>query len=274
VGTGHIFVIVTAYGDESGTHDGPDGSPIMMLAGWVATLGKWNRFDIAWKRAVAHAELRGYFHATEHWDTEASQKFAPLATKLQKKHLLFGYVIELYKESYDKHYVAGNRPRKPQLDTRYSLCFRFLLAFLLTRLHILLERQGISLNLVLEDGAAGSADSHRVIQLIRKQPETQEIAEMLAPEPLCFGEKKRLQASDALSFGALKIAPDNPEMIDLPQDAALASARQAVQVKPPIYHCRLDETLLTQHKTDIELLVEIRKRMAAEAIATRSPPNS
>ena len=122
---GQVFVIVTTYGDESGTHDGPDGSPIMMLAGWVATLGQWDHFDIGWDRAIVRAGLPGYFHATEHWDTEAGQKFTPLATKLQKKHMLFGYVIELDKESYDKHYIAGNRPRKPQLDTRYSLCFRF-----------------------------------------------------------------------------------------------------------------------------------------------------
>src|SRR5260221_10147590 len=58
-----IFVIVTAYGDESGTHDGPDGSPIMMLAGYVATLGQWNRFDVGWRRAIARAGLPGYFHA-------------------------------------------------------------------------------------------------------------------------------------------------------------------------------------------------------------------
>ena len=100
---------------------------------------------------------------------------------------------------------------------------------------------------------------------------------MLAPAPLSFGEKKKfpgLQIADALSFGALKIAPDNPDMIDLPQEAPLAHARQAVQVKPPIYHCRLDETLLAPHKTDIEMLVEIRKRIGAEAIAARGARNS
>jgi hypothetical protein len=85
---GQVFVIITAYGDESGTHDGPNGSPIMMLAGWAATLGQWNSFDDGWKRAIKRAGLPGYFHATEHWDTETGQKFAPLATKLQKKHLL------------------------------------------------------------------------------------------------------------------------------------------------------------------------------------------
>src|SRR5215831_2982391 len=64
-----VFVIITAYGDESGTHV---GSPMQILSGYVATLGQ------AWRRAITRAGLPGYFHATEHWDTEAGAKFAPL----------------------------------------------------------------------------------------------------------------------------------------------------------------------------------------------------
>src|SRR5215472_9545920 len=109
---GQVFVIVTAYGDESGTHD---QSPIMMLAGFVATLGQWNKFDPAWGRAVSRAGLPGYFHGADHWNTEAGARFAPLAKKLQRKHLLFGYVVELDKDIYERNYVAGNRPKKPQL---------------------------------------------------------------------------------------------------------------------------------------------------------------
>jgi hypothetical protein len=145
-----VYVIVTAYGDESGTHD---DSPVMMLAGHVATLGQWNKFDCGWRRAIVRAGLPGYFHATEHWDTEAGAAFAPLAKRLERKHLLFSYVIELDKESYETNYIAGRRPKKPQLDTRYSLCFRYLLAFLLERLPILLGRKDITLNIVLEEGA-------------------------------------------------------------------------------------------------------------------------
>jgi hypothetical protein len=224
-------VIVTAYGDESGTHNGPDGSPIMMLAGYVSTLGQWNYFDPHWKAAVLNAGLPGYFHATEHWDTTAGRRFASQADRFLARYIQFGYVIELDKESYGKYYIAGNRPRKPQLDTRYSICFRYLVAWLLTALPTLLGRGDITLNFVLEEGAAGSDDSHRIIRQLRKQPETQEIAKMLAPAALSFGQKKKfpgLQASDALSFVTLKIAPTNPEMIDLPQHAPLAHSFEPV----------------------------------------------
>jgi hypothetical protein len=217
------------------------------------------------------------FHATEHHNTAVGIRFAPKAARLLAHYVKFGYVIELDKGSYEKHYIANNRPKKPQLDMRYSLCFRFLLAFLGTRLRRLLGREDITLNFVFEEGAAGSPDSHRVIQLIRKQPETRDIAEMLAPAPLSFGEKKKfpgLQASDALSFGSLKLMPDHPEMVDIPQDAPLAFAQQSVQVKPVIYHCRLDETLLAPHKTDIEMMVEFRKCAAAEIFDARNARNS
>jgi hypothetical protein len=190
---------------------------------------------------------------------------------------MFGYVIELDKESYERYYIADNRPKKPQLDTSYSLCFRYLLALLATRLSILLGRKDIELNFVLEEGAKGSLDSHRVIQIILKQPETQDIAEMLAPAPLSFGEKKKfpgLQASDALSFGALKLMPSNPDMVDIPEDAPLAVAQQSVRVKPVIYHCRLDQVLLAPHKTDIEMMVEFRKRASEDAVAARIARNS
>jgi hypothetical protein len=262
-----VFVIITAYGDESGTHD---DSPNMMLAGHVSTLGQWNRFDIGYQQAIQRAGLPGYFHATEHWDTEAGAKFAPLLRKLEKKYVRFGYVIELDKDSYEQYYVAGNRPKKPQLDTRYALCFRFLGAFLITRLPVLLGRNDITLNIVLEEGAVGAKDCHRIVQEWRKLPETQDIAQMLSG--VSFAPKKKfpgLQVSDALSFGAWKIAPTGPEMVDLPQDVSLASARSATQWKPTIFHCRLDQPILESFKNDILTLVDIRKRIAADAAGTK-----
>jgi hypothetical protein len=261
-------MIVTAYGDESGTHDGPGGSPIMMLAGYVSTLEQWNYFDPHWKVAVLNARLPGYYHATEHWDTAAGRRFGPHAARLLARYVKLGYVVELDKESYERDYIGGNRPRKPQLDTRYSVCFRYVMALLLTRLPILLGRDDFTLNFILEAGAAGSSDTLRIIREIQRQPDTQDIAKMFGSVPVAFGEKKKvpgLQAADLLSFGSLKIAPTNPEMVDLPEDASLTQWTNATQWKPPIVHCRLDQTHLRPLKSDILTLVEIRRRIADEA---------
>jgi hypothetical protein len=76
---GQAFVIVTTYGDESGTHD---ESPAMMLAGYVSTLVQWNNFDAEWKRDLLRSGLPGYFHATEHHNTAAGRRFSPKAARL------------------------------------------------------------------------------------------------------------------------------------------------------------------------------------------------
>lgn len=261
-----VFTIITAYGDETGTHA---NSPVQMLAGWVGRLGRWNSFDVGWGKAIRRSGLPGYSHATEHWDTEAGTKFAPLAQRLTEQLLLFGYVVELDKDSYEKHYIAQNRPKKPQLDTMYSLCFRYLLAFLLVRLPTLVKTDDILLNIVLEEGAAGSADALRVVAQLRKQPETQDIVKMLGG--VSFEPKEKwpgLQASDALAFGAAKLMPSSPEMIDAPEGASLAYAAR-LPYKPPIYHVKLDQPQLAMLKSDILTMVEIRKQIAAEAIAAR-----
>jgi hypothetical protein len=263
-----VFTIIKAYGDETGTHA---ESPVQMLAGWVGRLGRWNSFDLEWEKAVRRSGLPGYFHATEHWNREAGAKFAPWGAHLTAKHLLFGYVIELDKGSYEKYYVGDNRPRKPQLDTMYSLCFRYLLVFLLVRLPTLVRTDDILLNIVLEEGARGSADACRVVQQLRKQPETKDVVKMLGG--VSFEPKEKwpgLQASDALAFGAAKLMPSNPEMVEAPEDSSLAHATQILSYKPPVYHLKLDQAALAALKSDILTMVEIRKRIAAEAIEERT----
>jgi hypothetical protein len=84
---------------------------------------------------------------------------------------------------------------------------------------------------------------------------------------VCFGDKKTypgLQAADALSFGAYKLMPTNPEVVDIPQDGTLAQSHRNALSKPPIFHCRLDAAMLGALKSDILALVEIRQRYAAE----------
>jgi hypothetical protein len=221
--------------DETGTHN---DSPVMMLGGYVARLGQVNSFNPLWRRGLSSAGLP-YWHGTEHRDTEAGAKFAMVAHKLVRRHFLFGYVIELDKGAYEGGYLGGGRPNKPQLDTRYGVCFRFLAAFLFTRLPGLIGRNDFVVNFLLEDGAVGSADCKRLLRDLKKQvPETR-----TALGEVEFGDKKKhpgLQAADALAFGAYKLMPTNPQMIDMPEGDTLAQATSA----PPIYHCCLDAAML------------------------------
>jgi Protein of unknown function (DUF3800) len=260
-------VNVTFYGDESGTHK---DAPFMLLAGHAATLGKWNAFGVEWNRALKPLGL-AHFHATDHWGTNIGERFGPKIAKLTKKHLLFGCVIRLNKDDYERYYIGGTRPNKPQLDTMYGVSFRFLVTFLLTRLPALLGRSDVTFDIVLEAGARGSKDVYRITSDLKKQ---------LPKETTMFGgvtlqEKRRfpgLQAADALAFGAYHVEPTNPHLIDGPEDQTIMQANRAVLVKPPIFRCELDERTFSALKTDILAMVEMRKRYAESLKSNRGNP--
>lgn len=264
------MMLVTGYGDASGT----DAAwPIMTLGGYVSTLGKWNHFDLKWDKQVRRAGLPGYYHATEHWNTAAGAAFGPYAAQLLANYAKFGFVIELDKDSYERDYISGNRTRKPQLDTKYSLCFRVLLALVLPRVSDLFRSSDeIKVNFILESGDDGSGDSLKVIREIQKTPETQDFAAMLGAVPVAFGEKKKvpgLQAADMLAFGGLKAASAALEMHEAPDGVSAEELTAMSEIKPPLFHVRIDKDVLASLKGDIITMIKIRKLIADEAIATR-----
>ncbi|MGQ0677633.1 MAG: hypothetical protein ACT4N4_16310 [Rhodospirillales bacterium] len=58
-----LFMIVTAYIDESGT----DGQrPVMTMAGWAGKLGRWFEFEKKWRQELARTST-AYFRAKELW---------------------------------------------------------------------------------------------------------------------------------------------------------------------------------------------------------------
>src|SRR5258705_1869607 len=56
-----LFVILTAYMDESGRHR---GATITVMAGYVGYSGAWKKFEKKWGRMLKDSGLE-YFHAVE-----------------------------------------------------------------------------------------------------------------------------------------------------------------------------------------------------------------
>lgn len=88
------FVQLISKIDESGTHG---KSPHMIMAGHVARINQWNRFDLKWRKALKKAGLE-YFHAKEHY----GHPFAAKAVKIADDNLLFGFVAKLSEADYKK----------------------------------------------------------------------------------------------------------------------------------------------------------------------------
>jgi hypothetical protein len=60
-----IFLMYTAYFDESGTHG---SSEALVIAGYVASNPQWQEFDYEWKKAledagVTHFHMRDFAHS-------------------------------------------------------------------------------------------------------------------------------------------------------------------------------------------------------------------
>jgi hypothetical protein len=76
------FMIINAYTDASGTHK---DSEFMILAGYIARLGKWHAFDADWRRLLKRNGLQ-YLHAVEHLRQRCYQQCGLDAHKLSKKY--------------------------------------------------------------------------------------------------------------------------------------------------------------------------------------------
>jgi uncharacterized protein DUF3800 len=249
-----IFVIVNAYADESGTHS-PD---YQMLAGYVAKLGRWNAFDVRWRRRLAKEGLK-YFHLVEHTRKRDLQPMCWDLLKMCGKYLECGFVIRLDKKSYDEFYIAGLRPRQQQLDTIYGVCYRYMIGFLVRELPQLLGRDDLQINIMLELGAPGSRDAERIHAQIKQDVpnESKIIGE------LSFGEKKKfpgLQAADSLAHPAFREEKKLVELLAFPT-GTIKHARRATKSSaiPPIFRVHLEDNTLGALKKDILVRIELEE---------------
>ena len=126
-----IFVIVTVYIDESGTH----GGPIITMGCLVGSVGQWKLFDEKWNEHL-HTNKLTFYHSQKlkpsqgefkGWKIDRKFAFLRRAAAITEDHTMFGISSVMWYTDYNKHYVGNERPTKIQLDAMYSLRFRFCL---------------------------------------------------------------------------------------------------------------------------------------------------
>jgi hypothetical protein len=201
---------LVAYLDEAGTHA---GSGLTVMAGWVADLERWSRFDAAWgglltRNRITHVhgtDLMGGKGPFKGWPRDRRAAFSAEVAEICTKGTLFGIVVLLDNAEYDRTYIGDNaemRKKRSALDSKYGVCFRTAIS-LIPRL---IERAGLversSLKIVIEDGH----------QNVGAAPEIFRAFNELADEPIrsllkeVAVEQKRasfgLQAADMLAYPA------------------------------------------------------------------------
>lgn len=235
-----LFVIITVYMDESGTHT---DSPVMVLGGRVAKLGQWIDFDHKWRRLLKRYDLP-YFHGTEFrsrtdtfrgWTPEKCNLFLNRAQKIIGQHTLCGFGVTLSHAEYKGVYRNLERPRKVKVDGKYGLCFRLALVELPRLIRRSLPDKEITIHFVLESGDPGSGDA-KVIFDDAKKTGPEELTSLLGT--ISYGDKAEfpgLQAADLLAFGAYRNEQtgDVP-VVEQPKGYTIATPKEA-SYKSPAY---------------------------------------
>ncbi|MGD0023194.1 MAG: DUF3800 domain-containing protein [Xanthobacteraceae bacterium] len=262
-----LFVIVSVYIDESGTH----GSGLTILGGWVGRLGQWATFDPKWVKLLKRNGLT-YFHSKKMrgtkdefkgWTRERKFGFTQQAASLALKNLEFGFTISVIDKAYQDHYVAGNRPREIPLDSRYGLCFRYCLSLIPGFAKDVFKGRDLDINFILESGHNNAGDAERIFNRVKKQgltnPAEVEIVRML--NVISFADKMRfpgLQITDVNAYSAFQHYTREPlELVTLNPETSMQDAKHIQKV--PIFNLELRETELKQFKQFILAEIEDKK---------------
>jgi hypothetical protein len=129
-----LFVILTSYFDESGTHG---DSPVTIMAAVMGNVKQWSSFQ---------SELEGLkkrygfsiFHTKEFkarsgefssWHPDKCQSLVHDLYKLTSGLLMHATVASLSNAEYKQYYRKKDNHPKLQLDSRYGLCFRACLLY-------------------------------------------------------------------------------------------------------------------------------------------------
>lgn len=208
-------MILTAYYDESGTHA---GAPLTVLAGFVAPVEEWAHFDREWfkilrKHGIAYVRAKELFHRQKQFkrwtDKQVRHLWADMLYVLQEHKGVFASKTVILDEDYRLFYISDGPAKRERLDTKYALCFRFLLDWHPVMLRSM--RPEGSVNFVLEAGHKNAGDALRVFNELKESP-TYPARDAIGF--MSFGSKRDtpgLQAADALAYWFYKTECSNLE---------------------------------------------------------------
>lgn len=211
-----LFVHLTAYIDESGTHN---GSPVTIMAGWIGKAGRWHQFDQRWNRLLSKQGL-SYVHAKDlaqgsrlfkdhnDWPHDRRNKLFHRFGRLAFRHALFGLTITLRNNDYDQVYKSPlkREPKKLQLSTAYGICFQYFINSTFLHLSELGLNDNLNINFIFEDGHRHADNALQMYQTgFRKYAPKERVEAVKGVSFLNKREFPALQAADFLAYRAFQV---------------------------------------------------------------------
>jgi len=173
-------LILTAYFDESGTHG---GSPVTVMAGALGTKAQWGRFPSEFA-LLKMSHGFNIFHAKEFkarngrfagWWPERCLRLIFDLQNLIGNSDMDGVEFVLDNRDYDSYYRIGKRSNKLQLNSKYGLCFRQCLFYIVIFITKKFSRYPIasvdetSLNVVIEGGHKNVGSVTKIFDETKKE---------------------------------------------------------------------------------------------------------
>jgi Protein of unknown function (DUF3800) len=260
-----LFVILTVYIDESGTH-GP--SDYMIMGAIVGRLGQLVDHDRKWGRLLKKNRL-SYFHSKKlkarkdeftGWSNQSSRALIAEINKIQNNNSLFRFVTLIRKDDFKKFYKDGPNPRRLQKDSLYGMAFRCSLSFAVEMTLLSVPRKGLTINFLVESGHPNAGACHVIFDQIKEN--VPEMAEILGE---CLIKPKKdfpgLQSADAISYAGYQqeYHGDESELMDFEFDWKLANAKKVLKAKSPVFRCDVRSDILAEMKENLFKLAEKRR---------------
>lgn len=211
------LVILTAYFDESGIHD---GSPVNILGGLAVTPEQHASLEQEW-RALLGADprpVRGkwLYHGEKRFkglDHATRSVFAHSAAAIITRNISFSVSAVLPSADYDGVYRVADSGRQLPFDSKYGVMFRMVLSFLIAvGLQMDAGDRENEIHIVLESGTCANTAQAIYDRFTR---EAQPIASA-AIKSVSIVDKKQsgaIQAADLHSYLVHRAYRDNREEI-------------------------------------------------------------
>jgi hypothetical protein len=204
---GRLFLMLGAYVDESGTHG---GSPLTIMAGWIASVDQWAALERRWAGVLALYGVR-YVHAKElrhregpyrGWSDQKAVSFSRDLLVALEAHSQYSLTVILDNREYESHYRApdkAERKRRGSVDSKYGVCFRVFLS-LVTQM-IAKYMPGESVTVTLEAGHKNGGAAETIFAEFKQY--APELAALVTA--VAYVDKKEaagVQAADLLAYPA------------------------------------------------------------------------
>lgn len=170
-----IFMILTAYLDESGTHG---GSPVTVMGGILGRADQWARFATAFEQLK---QKHGFqlLHTKKFKKRDGDFKGWSAADCVNLVNDLAPITIDSFadllvmildNETYETVYRQRTNPKKGRFDSKYGLCFRSCVWHCLEQAYKRRLRKKLPrLHVVLESGHRNAGDAERIFYEMKNE---------------------------------------------------------------------------------------------------------